>query len=120
MSFTLCTSGSIVRRAGLNVNSTIAASGSALADYCDQAEGEVCARTRRNWVSSYSTVAADLKPALAKATAALAAMNVVSYDMSGFTSRAEAQTMLNVLRDESDKIITDIKDFKSNELKNPD
>jgi hypothetical protein len=27
-------------------------------------------------------------------------MSIINYDMSGFTSRAEALTMLNVLRDQ--------------------
>jgi hypothetical protein len=39
--------------------------------------------------------------------------------MSGYTSRAEAQTMLNVQDDLIQRGIEILKDFKSNDLKTP-
>jgi hypothetical protein len=40
---------------------------------------------------------------------------IVVYDMSGYTSRAEAQTILNVNDDRATKIIMDLKDQKIQE-----
>lgn len=104
MSWTLCTSGSAIVKAGANANSTIVASGSALAEFSDEVEGTICAKTRYNWVSGYGSVTAQYKPILANIASDLIAMKIIGYDMSGYTSRYEALTMLNILKDNSDKI----------------
>jgi hypothetical protein len=114
MSYTLCTSEAIIRKAGANANSTAIASAALLADFADKAEGQLCMKTRKDWVSSYA-VTTNFRPALADAVSDLAAMKVINYDMSGYTSRLEAQTMLDVLKDNSDKIIADLKEKTTQE-----
>ncbi len=99
MVFTLCSSEAIIRKAGLNANSTIVASNAALAEFSTQAEGWINSETRVDWVTDFGNVGTEFKGALAEACAAIAANEVIKYDMSGFTSRAEAQTMLDVNRD---------------------
>ena len=99
MSFTLCSSGAIVRKAGANVNSSAAASGVLLAEFCDEAEGALCAITRYDWVTNYASVKASFKPILTDIVSDLAAMKLISYDMSGYTQLTETQTMLNVMFD---------------------
>jgi len=110
MSFTLASSNAIVRKAGENANSDITGSLALLINYCDQAESEFCAKTRYDWVTNYASVGTNFKPVIEKAVASLAAMEIIKDDMSGFTSRFEAQTMLDVMRDVVTTIITDIKE----------
>ena len=117
MSWTLTTSGSAVRKAGTNANSTIAVSGSALQDWSDMAEGRIVSETRRDWVDSYNSVDSGVKLLLADTASSLIAKQIISYDMSGYTSRAEAQTMLDVQEDTAQKGISAIKDFKSDSIK---
>jgi hypothetical protein len=117
MSFTLFTSGSCVRKAGLNANSTIVVSGSAIQDWSDQAEGYIVAVTRRDWVDSYTSVDTHIKEILRQVGSAIVSKEIISYDMSGFTSRAEAQTMLDVQDDTVQRGIAILKDFKSNQVK---
>ncbi len=116
MSFTLCSSNAIVRNAGLYANSTAVASNALLSDYCDKAESEVCMKSRYDWVANYSSVGTNYKPALAKAVASLAAIEVIRYDMSGYTSRMEVTTMIDILADQANKIIADLKEKNIQEV----
>jgi len=99
MSWTLCTSGAAVAKAGANANATIVLSGATLAKWSDEAEGALCMRTRKDWVTAYGTVHTTFLGTLSDCCSDLIAMKIINYDMSGFTSRLEAQTMLDVLRD---------------------
>ena len=99
MAFTLCSSEAIIRKAGANANSTAAASSSLLTQYSTEAEAEVMNVARYDWVTNYGTLTANVKEILAETCSNLGGMNLISYDMSGFTSRYEAETMLDVLRD---------------------
>lgn len=119
MSFTLTTSGAIVQKAGLNASSGATTSGALLENYSNFAEGMIVEETRRNWVTQHSGLSTDMKNALSDVASDLAAMKVIIFDMSGYTSRSEAQTMLNVLRDNANRHIINLKDFKSNEIKDP-
>lgn len=64
-----------------------------------EAESFINATTRFNWTDQYASLNADTKYILNDTASSLAAMKCISYDMSGYTSRFEATTMLNVLRD---------------------
>lgn len=110
MSWTLSTSGAAIAKAGDGANSTIVASTQTLAKWSDEAEGQLSAVTKTNWTSSYSSVTAGYKPILDDAVSDLVAMRIVSYDMSGYTSRFEATTMLDVLRDNYLRCVDALKD----------
>jgi len=116
MSFTLCSSEAIIRKAGANANSDAVASLALLSNYCDEAEGFVCFKTRYDWVTNIGKVSTNFKPMLADATSDLAAMKIINYNMDGFTSRLEAQTMLDVLKDNSAQIIADLKEKENQQV----
>ena len=116
MSFTLCSSGAIVRKAGLNLNSTAAASAALIAAYADEAEAEIVGQTRFDWVAGYASVATNLKPLLASACSNLAAMKLISYDMNSYTT-TEMQTMLDYLSDEAEKNIAILKEADANKIR---
>jgi hypothetical protein len=65
--------------------------------YIKMAEGFVCTASRYDWVTNYASVSTIGKEMLRNATAAYAAIKAIEYDMSGYTSKEEAQTMLDVL-----------------------
>lgn len=119
MSFTFCSSYAIIRKAGLNANVNIIASSQALAEWCDMAEGEICMETRRDWLTNYSSLASPIKTALGEAASNFAAMHVIDYDPSGYSSLSEASTLLDVLLDKYKTALNTLKDFKSNDLKDP-
>jgi hypothetical protein len=65
--------------------------------FISQAESYINARTLYNWSDVYATLNADVKGILKEAGSSLAAIYVINYDMSGFTSRQEALIMINIL-----------------------
>lgn len=99
MGWTLTTSGAALWKAGANASSSVTTSGAMLAKFSDMAEGVLNAITRYDWVANYALITANFKPILDDVCSDMIAMRIINYDMSGFTSREEAQTMLDVLRD---------------------
>lgn len=79
-------------------------------NFISQAESFINAVTKYNWSDAYSGLNVDVKGLLKEAGSNIAAMYVINYDMSGYTSRAEAQTMLNVLWDRASKCLELLKD----------
>lgn len=112
MSFNLTTSGACIAKAGINAN----VSGALLATWCDQAEATLSMLTRKDWVNDYSIINTNFKNTLNDVVSDMVAMKIINYDMSGFTSRLEAQTMLDVLRDNKEKCIEALKNDNIKEV----
>ena len=113
---TLCQSGAAIIRAGANVSDTLNASGGMIEDFITQAESYINVATRKNWTDGYTGYDADLKFILEELAANIAAMYCIQYDMSGYTSRAEAQTMLDVLRDKDNDALNILKQKENQEI----
>lgn len=112
MSFTLCTSGAIVIRAGANADATASTSAALLEQFSNEAEGFINTQTKYDWVANYASVGANFKPILAEACAAWAGKKLIAYDMSGYTGRGYAESMINILHDETMRDIAQIKEDK--------
>ena len=92
----LCAIADVVSRAGVGANATAIAE--ANVNLCeDAAEGIICGLARYDFVANYALLTAIAKDLLKEAAATLAAIQVIIYDMSGYTSRVEAEDMLNIL-----------------------
>lgn len=109
MSWTLCTSGAAVAKAGVNANSDIIISGTGLAEFSDEVEGTICLKTRKDMVADFSGLSANFQGAVEDLASDLIAMKIINYDQSGFL-KGEAQTMLDVLKDNSDTIMKDLRE----------
>lgn len=112
MSFNLVSSLAILIAAGNNVNANASTSGAFMAKIADMAEARIIAETRKDWVTDYSSVSNVTQEILEETAAAIAGMKLINWDMSGFTSREEAQTMLDVLRDTITLNMATLKDLK--------
>lgn len=95
---TLCTLADAVNKAGGNAAPGAKDEG-LVSDYVRQAEATVNAITHYNWINKYSSLTDDVKYILNDLTSNLAAIYIITYDMSGYTDRVEAETMINVYRD---------------------
>ena len=116
MSFTLSSSWAITKEAGINANASWISSGAILSELGDRAEGVVCMKTRKDWVTDYANVGAEIKLALSDAVALWAGKRLIKADMSGFTSRAEAQTMCDIMLDDFNTIIKDLREEPNQKL----
>lgn len=77
------------------------------------AESFINCACRYNFSDTYATLNADVKQILREAASNLAAIYAITYDMSGFTSRVEAEDMINVLRDGALRCIAVLRDKKT-------
>jgi len=114
MSFTLCTSGAIVIKAGAQVNSDAATSGAILAQYCDEAEAYICGALRNDVIKNYSTISKSTSYAvslLSDAASSIAATSLVSYEMTGYGGRSFAEDLINILYDRAGRIIPFLKEL---------
>ena len=86
----------IKEKAGTGANAT--ATGEIyLSNFAAQAESFINVATGFNWCDSFATINNDFKRILIEATSNLAAVYVINWDMSGYTSRIEAEDMVNIL-----------------------
>ncbi len=116
MPFIFTTSEGILIKAGENnsVRSSSISSG-ILLQFSNEAEAIINAETRKDWIAEYGNIGANFKDALGIAASSLAGNMVINYNMSGYTSRAEAQTMLDVNRDNYRIAVAVLKDSKTKE-----
>ena len=92
-----CTVANVAYYAGANCNTTSKAEAAVLV-YGVGAESYINAATHYNWSDAYAAgLNVDVKSILSDCQACIIAMYAISYDMSGFTSRIEAETMLDFL-----------------------
>ena len=103
-------SGSAVAKAGAGVSSSIPEG--TWTEWISGAASYINSTTRNNWSDSFLTLNSDVKHILTDTASSLVAMNAISYDMSGYTSRTEAGTMLDVLRDGIARNIAVLKEEK--------
>src|SRR3990167_8257215 len=62
-----------------------------------QAEAYLTCLSKFNWQDNYSSLNADVKTVLSEAVSNLVAIYGIQYNMAGFTSRIEAEDMVNIL-----------------------
>lgn len=97
---TLCTLGEAIAKAGANANAS-SKNEVLVSSFVRQAEGLINSTTRFDWVTAYSGLTDEVKFLLNRTASAIAAIDIITYDMSSYTTEtAEAETMINVYREE--------------------
>lgn len=89
------TSDEILTKAGANYSTGVTEA--RINALCLQAEGYINVVTQKNFSDAYGALNADVKSLLGMVESDIVAAYIISYNMSGYTSRAEAQTMLDLL-----------------------
>lgn len=92
---TLCNNADVLKKAGLNANLS-GASEIYTNVYIKEAEGFICASARYDFVTNYSGCSVIGREFLRDVASSLSALKVINYDMGGYTSRTESQTMLDI------------------------
>ena len=86
--------------------------------YVLEVEALVNVLTRFNWSDVYATLNVDVRDILKEVTANICAIYVIQWDMSGFTSRIEAEDMVNILRDAALRGLSILRDKKNQDFIN--
>lgn len=116
MSWSLCTSGSAIAKAGVNANSKFQPPITAaveMAEFSDQSEATFCMKTRRDWITTAGS--AVIMNAVEDAVSADIAIKLIEHDMSGYI-KGEAQTMLDALTSKYDTIVADLREEENQTL----
>ena len=111
---TLCQSGVALIKAGANVNAIFNAGDDTETNWTiliNQAEGNISKLLREDFVANYAGYDSIIKLWLEEYTSNLSAIYAITHDMRGFTSRVEAESMINVLF-EANRIILESLDQK--------
>ena len=109
----------IALRVGPNASATVLAAGWFDTIVVD-VEAFINCITRFDWTTTdtTNTINESVRGILVDTAACLAAIEGISYDMSGFTSRTEAEDMINVLRDIALRNVSILRDRKVQEFMN--
>ncbi len=104
----------ILLRVGTNASATVKAAGWFDTIIID-VEGFINCATRFDWstADAASALTATVRNILIDTGASLAAIIGITWDMSGYTSRIEAEDMINVLRDIALRNISVLRDKKT-------
>ncbi len=92
---TLCGQPDVEKYAGTKANATSVAEAYTNV-YIKEAEGVIAGILRFDVVTNYTNFNSTSKELLREAAAVYAAIGVIAYDMSGYTSRIEAENMINI------------------------
>ena len=68
---------------------------------------------RYNFSDNYASLNVDVKGILKEVASNLAAIYVIQYDMSGYTTRIEAEDLINILRDGALRGLSLLRDRKA-------
>jgi len=96
MAWTFCTSGAAVVKAGLNVNSTIVASGATLANWSNEAESVICDIARVDLITAFSSLTANGKEILQQLSSDMIAQKIIGYEPEAIGTTG-ATLRLNIL-----------------------
>ncbi len=104
----------ILLRVGTKASSTVKAAGWFDTIILDK-EAVINALTRFDWstLDAGSAITATVRGILVDTGACLAAIEGISWDMSRFTSRTEAEDMINILRDIALQNLSILRDEKT-------
>tara|TARA_R100001530_G_scaffold51002_1_gene37860 strand:- start:239 stop:604 length:366 start_codon:yes stop_codon:yes gene_type:complete len=111
------TTAEVQRKAGANASSTANVE-AYINDFMTQAESKINVLSQFNWSDAYSGLNADVKAILKEAASNLAAMYVIQYDLDAFPTQAQAETMLDVLKDGFNQALALLKDIKKRDFMN--
>ncbi len=81
-------------------------------DFMAQAESTINSMVRYNFSDNYAVLSADTKQILKEIASNLAAIYVITYDFSGYSSRTAAEDVINVLRDAALRGLSILRDKK--------
>ena len=89
-----CTSGAAIYQAGLHANAGLVATAAALLGFYEHAVGKICVSTHTDWAANYAGLDDSIKAELASVSSSLIAMDIISYDPTGYLTR-EADMIMN-------------------------
>lgn len=108
---TFCTEAEIQAKEGANVSASVTEA--MHNNWIAEIQSYVNTLCRYNFTDEYSSLNADVQGILNMIASCYCAIQGISYDMSGYTSRIEAENMINILMYQMNRALDLIKDQKA-------
>lgn len=109
---TFCTTANVQYKAGAKA-SAVSVTDPYTNQFVQEIEGWIMVRARYDFKANYASLNSETKELLRLITSNLAAIPVITYDMSGFTTRIEAESMINALWSTAMEAMKTLEDQKS-------
>lgn len=109
---TFCTTAEAVRKAGAGA-SAVSSAEAYVNQFVKEVEGRIMTGTRYDFKTNYASLNTETKELLREATSNMAGIYIINYDMAQFTSRTEAELMINVLKSQADECVELLLDQKT-------
>ncbi len=109
MSFNFTTSAKAIAKAGAGANATIVATAATLEAWSDDVEGTINSRTKVDWITN--AAATNFAGFLSDLASTGVAYRIVAYDGTGYGSTAKWQTLLDVLDNDFEKMVGELKNI---------
>ena len=96
---TMALSGAVIAKAGAGVSTTISGGWDTASEYekwIEEAEAFLSNLTKFNLVTNWTGLNAVYKLMFTEYVSRYAAVEAIKYDMSGYTSRVEAEDLMNI------------------------
>ena len=97
MAYIMTTEAEIIQKAGAGKSASFDTTMMTASNL--RAESVINCVTRRNWSDDFGGLNIDVKQILSDFCSSFVAIEAIAYDMSGYTSRIEAEDIINVQRD---------------------
>ena len=94
MATTMAISGAAVLKAGANVSTAVVDAN--YNSWIEEAEGYLCNLTKYDLITNWASLNAVYKLIFTEYVSRYAANEAIKYDMSGYTSRIEAEDLVNI------------------------
>jgi len=114
MAYIMTTEAEIIQKAGAGKNAAFDTTMMTAANL--RAESLVCCVARYDLSTNYGTLKTYAKLLLNDICSSFAAIEGICYDMSGYTTRIEAEDMINTLRDGMLRNLAILRDMKVREF----
>ena len=109
------TTAEVQRKVGANASTTSNVE-SHINQFMAEAESYINVVTGVNYSDSYTSLNADVRDILKMVASNLAAIMVINYDMTGFATRLEVQTRIDVLYDAAQSGLRLLKEKKGSDF----
>ncbi len=109
------TSGAVLAKAGWGASGALSTGWTLNSEYekwIEEAEATCVVMSRYDWIKNSGAILNSALPLIKDIVSSLAAIQAVKWSMSGYTSRIEAEDVINVLRDEALRGLQLIRDQK--------
>ncbi|RLC34452.1 MAG: hypothetical protein DRZ76_02660 [Candidatus Nealsonbacteria bacterium] len=109
---TIATSGSAIAKAGENIDTSITSGWTADSEYekwLEEGEAYICTLAEYDIVSNWASLNSTYKKLFTEYVSSYAAIQCIKYNMAGYSSRVEAEDMINILWARMNKIESIIK-----------